>query len=329
MRQSSRKAVLVLQGAVASCLLAVIGSVAVAQTTSTGVRPRSDFVEPRTQRWVVGFEVQSPGNASGIVGTATVPMAWPEQSVKIVKTDKTSQVGSVRYRTIAGNVRQMVVLISRLKPGETAQVMVTFDVTRSVMVAPRQTADLVIPAEPPAAVRRYLSASPGIELNDPKIQQISRDIGQRDLNGWQQAEAIYDWVRENIRYKFDEQLRGARAAVESGQGDCEELTSLFVALCRARGLPARSVWIPGHCYSEFYLQDAEGQGYWFPCQSAGTRAFGGMPEYRPVLQKGDSFRVPGIARPQRYVSDMLKAKGVTAALNVKFTRQLVEPGSNP
>ena len=312
-----------------SCLLVLLGSVATAQPPPPAARSRSGFTEPRTQRWVVGLQVQSPGTASGIIGTMTVPMSWPEQEVVVVETRKTSHVSSIRYRTITGNVRQMVVLVSRLKAGETAEVMVTFEITRSVMTAPQETTDLVIPAEPPAAVRRYLSASPGIELRDPKIQQLSREIGTEGLNDWQQAEALYDWVRENIRYRFDEQLRGARAALESRQGDCEELTSLFIALCRARGIPARSVWIPGHCYAEFYMQDAEGHGHWFPCQSAGTRAFGAMPEYRPVLQKGDNIRVPGISRPQRYVGDMLKAKVVTAALNVKFTRHRVEPAENP
>ena len=52
------------------------------------------------------------------------------------------------------------------------------------------------------------------------------------------------------------------------------------------------VWVPGHCYPEFYLEDAEGRGHWIPCQAAGTRAFGSMPEHRPILQKGDNFRVP-------------------------------------
>ncbi len=311
------------------CLLILLESLAMAQTTAPEVQPRSGFSEPRKERWVVGLQVQSPGSASGILGTVTVPMPWPEQEVVVVETRKTSHVSSIRYRTLAGNVRQLVVLVSRLKAGETAEAMVTFEITRSVITAPRETTDLRIPDEPPAAVRRFLSASPGIELRDPKIQQLSREISVEELNDWQQVEALYDWVRDNIRYQFDEQLRGARAALENKRGDCEELTSLFIALCRVRGIPARSVWIPGHCYPEFYMQDAAGNGHWFPCQAAGTRAFGAMPEYRPVLQKGDNIRVPGISQPQRYVGDMLKAKAVTAALNVTFTRQRVEPTKQP
>jgi hypothetical protein len=66
------------------------------------------------------------------------------------------------------------------------------------------------------------------------------------------------------------------------------MTSLFVALCRANGIPARTVRVPGHCYPEFYLLERNGKGHWFPCQAAGTRAFGAMPDPRPVLQKGDN-----------------------------------------
>jgi hypothetical protein len=68
--------------------------------------------------------------------------------------------------------------------------------------------------------------------------------------------------------------------------------SLFVALCRAESIPARLVRVPGHCYPEFYLLDRNGKGHWFPCQAAGTRAFGSMPDPRPILQKGDNVLVP-------------------------------------
>jgi len=253
-----------------------------------------------------------------------VPMVWPEQQVKIVATEKSPQIGTIRYRTVSAGVRQMLVSIGRLNPGETAQVVVTFDVTRSLISAPATTADLIIPKAAPAAVRRFLSVSPGIEIGDERILQLAQQLGAGEANEWQRIEKIYDWVRDNIEYEFDKELRGAVAALQAGKGDCEELTSLFIAICRARGVPARSVWIPGHCYPEFYLEDGSGKGHWFPCQAAGTRAFGSMPEYRPVLQKGDSFRVPGNPRLQRYVSETLKAKSVTAPLQVKFARLQVE-----
>jgi hypothetical protein len=53
------------------------------------------------------------------------------------------------------------------------------------------------------------------------------------------------------------------------------------------------------------MEDAEGHGQWYPCESAGTRAFGDMPIARPILQKGDNFRVPERKDHLRYVSDFL------------------------
>ncbi len=53
------------------------------------------------------------------------------------------------------------------------------------------------------------------------------------------------------------------------------------------------------------MERAEGDGQWYPCESAGTRAFGEMPLARPILQKGDNFRVPERREHLRYASDYM------------------------
>ena len=70
------------------------------------------------------------------------------------------------------------------------------------------------------------------------------------------------------------------------------------------------VWVQGHCYPEFYLQDEDEGEHWFPCQVAGPRAFGSMPDHRPILQKGDNFRIPETKQRRRYVAVQLKAAAV-------------------
>jgi hypothetical protein len=128
-------------------------------------------------------------------------------------------------------------------------------------------------------------------------------------------------VRENVEYK-NGPIKGAAAALRDGTGDCEELTSLFIAICRAAGIPARTVWVEGHCYPEFYLLDKAGEGHWFPCQAAGTRAFGEIPELRPVLQKGDNIRPPYNRRDrQRYMANHLTGAG--GRPEVTFIRKMV------
>ncbi|MEL7338393.1 MAG: transglutaminase-like domain-containing protein, partial [Planctomycetota bacterium] len=138
---------------------------------------------------------------------------------------------------------------------------------------------------------------------------------------WQHIAAIYDWVRENINY-VEGKIKSAVQALKDKTGDCEEMTSLFVALCRASKIPARMVWVQGHCYPEFYMEDPEGQGVWFPCQAAGTRQFGRMEDYRLLLQKGDRFKIPGQRQPVRYVAENFSCtrKGSAAPAPI-FIRQ--------
>ena len=182
--------------------------------------------------------------------------------------------------SIAPGVKQMVVTVSQLQPREMASAIVTFEVTRSVILAPEDSSSFVVPTKMPRDVRVYLGTSPLIETRDPRIRSQAKKLFEEKTAAWEQVEVMYDWVREHVEYR-DGKLKGALAALKDGYGDCEELSSLFIAFCRVNGIPARTVWVPGHCYPEFYLEDKEGQGHWFPCQAAGTRDFGGISEFSP------------------------------------------------
>ncbi|MFP6601941.1 MAG: transglutaminase-like domain-containing protein [Pirellulaceae bacterium] len=285
------------------------------------------FVAPAKQRWEIGVVIKSPGNCTGITAAVTVPKSWPEQAVKIVAQQKSPHVRSIRFQTLSNDVTQMIVSIARLTAGDEARAVVTYEVTKSHIVAPGKTDVFRVAKQPSRSLQKYLLPSPFIESRDPRIRALAKQIVTDQASDWKKVEAMFDWVRENINYKFDPQLRGALTALKNKQGDCEEMTSLFVALCRVNKIPARSVWIPGHCYPEFYLEDPNGKGHWFPCQAAGTRAFGSMPEYRPILQKGDSFRLPGQRTPQRYVIDTLQARNATRNLQFQVIRRPLDDGS--
>lgn len=304
------------------CLLCCGGfhPVLQAQDPATGVR----YMATKKQRWEIGVTIQSPGNCTGITAAITVPKEWPEQAVTLLKQEKSPQVRTVRFQTLSNDVQQMIVFIPRLSAGEEARVLATFEVIKSHIVAPAKTDQLRAVGQVPRSFQKYLLPSPFIESRDSRIQLLARQIIADKTTDWERVEALFDWVRDNIQYKFDPQLRGAVTALEKKQGDCEEMTSLFIALCRVNKIPARSVWIPGHCYPEFYLQDSAGTGHWFPCQAAGTRAFGSMPEDRPILQKGDNFRISGKRTPQRYVSDTLQARNATRNPQVQFIRRRID-----
>jgi hypothetical protein len=298
-------------------------------TTALGQFQTGDSKGPKlgdsvTQRWRAGIVVTASGGpCQGIVGTAPIPIDWPEQQVTVVEED-ISPSARVSYRMVEGTVKLMVVTIRSLPAGEESKALVTLEIKRSALLAPENTDiyQLPNPRKIPRDVRPYLGPSPAIESRNAKIRSLAKEIGADKPKAWQKVEAIYDWVREKVQYK-EGKLRGAMAALQDGYGDCEDISSLFIAICRAADIPARTVWVPGHCYPEFYLVDDEGKGHWFPCQAAGSRAFGGILENRPILQKGDNFRSPVNSRDrQRYLAETLTGSG--GSPTYKFVRELLQ-----
>jgi len=61
--------------------------------------------------------------------------------------------------------------------------------------------------------------------------------------GWARAQAVSDWVHENIRYEVGAStpLTTAYDVWQSRAGVCRDLTQLGITLCRALNLPARYV----------------------------------------------------------------------------------------
>lgn len=277
------------------------------------------FAEPTEFEWELGVRITAKGDAKGITATAPIPIEWPEQKIEIVGQDKSGSVGRVSIKRLTKNSRQMLCKINRLKSGETAEAIVRLKIIKSHIVSPKDTTKLFFAENVPSKLKQYLRPSPYIESSDKRIEQIAQGIGTAEgLTDWQRVEEIYKWVRDNVEYKFDTKIHTCLEAIDSGHGDCEELSSLFIAICRAKNIPARAVWIPGHTYPEFYMTDAEGNGHWIPCQAAGSYQFGAMTESKPILQKGDRFKLPGNSAPLRYIQPTLVAKDAPNGLSFEF-----------
>jgi len=284
--------------------------------------------QSQVTRWRVGMIIKASGGAClGMTGYVAVPTDWPEQEVN-AKEEEVSPGVSIHYQTVDGGAKVMSVRISHLAAGEEAKALVMFEIRRSAILPPKDTDVYVLPDKKnlPPDIRPYLSPSPKIESRDPKIRELAKEIVADKEKAWEKVEAIYDWTREKVKYKAGSPLKGAVAAIKDGWGDCEAMTSLFIALCRASDIPARTVWVEGHCYPEFYLADGQSKGHWFPCQVAGSREFGGIIETKPILQKGDNFRPPKSGKErQRYIAEYIKGSKAKGSVDpqVRFIRQTV------
>lgn len=288
----------------------------------------AELGQTRVQRWKAGVTVQAmDGPCYGVVATIPVPVDWPEQTVVISEEDVTSQA-RVNQGMKQKAVPQLVVHIRSLAPGQEARAVLTYEVTRRVQTPPANPEIYKIAEERqiPRDLRIYLAASPPhIIINDRRIRQLGKTLGADAENAWKRVEAIFDYVRGKIQFVKGD-MKGAIKALEDGSGNHEDMCFAFIAICRAAGIPARTVWVPNHCHPEFYLVDDEGKGHWFPCQVAGPREFGGISEYRPIFQKGDLFRDPRPDRDYRGKTYRLLPETATASggnPKLRFVREML------
>jgi transglutaminase-like putative cysteine protease len=86
----------------------------------------------------------------------------------------------------------------------------------------------------------FLAPEKYIESDHPDIVRTARALtGETPVKT---AENICRWVADNLRPEgYVRRVRGALYALTHGKGDCTEAMYLFVALCRAAGIPARGV----------------------------------------------------------------------------------------
>jgi len=301
-------------------LFALVCGTALAQEDAPQAQAETESV------WRFGMKINSAGVATGIFATAPVPIECPEQTVELIEEERLGGVGKIKLNPLKPNGRQMMFKIARMQPEEEALAAASFRITKRNITAPENTDGFKFAKKPRGKLRFYLGESPYIDTKADQVIEIAKKLQKEnaELSPWEQVEAIYVWVRENIEYKFDTQIHSCVDALESGTGDCEELSSMFIAICRVQNIPARAVWIPGHTYPEFYLEDEDGKGHWFPCQAAGSYQFGSMSEKRPILQKGDRFKISGQREPARYAQPTLKCKDASGAIGIEQISEQVE-----
>ena len=179
----------------------------------------------------------------------------------------------------------------------------------------------------------------------PKIREMAHKAIGDEKNPYLQAKRIVEFVRKKVRFKVLDFERGRgikclldypvidkKTGEEYYEGACNQYSALFIALCRAVGIPARSVqgfigwnpWVNGedlkpryefetklsptglsgaqdfgvlgrHTWAEFYIPSYG----WIPADpQGGMRRFANSPNKRVILCKGRDIMI-GPDAPQK------------------------------
>jgi transglutaminase-like putative cysteine protease len=161
----------------------------------------------------------------------------------------------------------------------------------------------------PVAYASELASTPVIQVND-EIRKIAKHETAGKDTVVAKARALYDWVFDHMQY--DKSVPGwglgdIPYCLKVGKGNCTDFHTLFIALARTSGIPARwSIGFPVayadgkpasepqqvagyHCWAEFY---APGAG-WVPVDISEARKhpelkdyfFGGLSGNRVLLTR--------------------------------------------
>ncbi len=142
-----------------------------------------------------------------------------------------------------------------LGPGENFTIVACFNV--KLLALPPVTDDFNgTLGDIPADFLKYTGYAKYWEMNDTSIQGLSSSLTANQTTVLGKVKAIYSWVADNIEYDYDKlhalerhepaKLNTAPETLALRRGVCADISNLFIALCRASGIPA--VGIGGNCY---------------------------------------------------------------------------------
>ncbi len=151
----------------------------------------------------------------------------------------------------------------------------------------------------------YTKSEPWLTIT-PALSDTARKIVGEEKNAYLKARALYRWLHENGKYVYPPKERGAVPMLETLQGDCGQFSYLFIALCRAVGVPARLVAgfrlnendkLGYHAWAECFLPNYG----WVPADlTAEGSEFGKLDNRRVISSVGMNIMLPGLPEWANY-----------------------------
>lgn len=286
------------------------------------IDPALNLIDPRTYRLKVVLRIEAQdATATNVSAVGPIPLEWPEQRLRLLSETITPGARATE-QILKGQAGIIKLTVASIPKGGHASIERLYEITRYRTQFNIPPEELKLAKYPPPELREQLTAAaPGMEIQHPTIVELAKSLKKEEGLPWDGVKHMWQWTRDNVKFQNGD-FRGALFAVENKCGDCEEMSALFIGLCRLNGGVARTVWVEGHDYPEFYMLDKQGKGHWIPAQVVGPEWFGEMMEYRPIFQKGDRFFDPFQKQYVRYVPHTVRAEGAAAPL-LKVEHQII------
>ena len=224
--------------------------------------------------------VEAPDNSRDVRLWVPYPISGKHQTIEDVKIDGNFSYQGIYREPKTGNMALYAEWTLQVK--ETRFLNFSFNasaVERLNRNFPSSESDF------PPEVRQYLKATHFIPI-DGKVKEVALSVIKGKETVAEKARAVYDWVVENT--SRDPSVKGCgigdvEQALAKKGGKCADISSIYVAVARAAGVPAREVFgirlgknngrsdltKDHHCWAEFYLP-----GYgWVPVDPADVTKF--------------------------------------------------------
>lgn len=272
--------------------------------------PSVVVAKERSGNIVFTVTVDAPEDSKDVRLWIPYPVSNSEQAIEDVRIDGNFTKSGIYREKETGN---LALYAEWTKAAKERSLTLSFNASAMDLIKkdfPREESDI------PVEIREYLKSTAFIPT-DGKVREIALQVTKDKKKISEKARAVYEWVIENT-YR-DQNVKGCgggdveKMLVQKG-GKCADISSVFVAVARAAGVPAREVFglrlgkkdeedMTGghHCWVEFYVPYYG----WVPADPADVRKamltnnldlksaqsyidyyFGAVDEYRIAVARG-------------------------------------------
>jgi len=272
--------------------------------------PGSSMANDRSGEVEIAVTIAAPDDSKDVRVWIPYPVSNNTQDISNVRINGNFTQSGIYGEKETGN---LALYAEWTSPTKDRAITLTFDATaRELIKKDFPATEPAVPVE----IKEYLKSTAFIPT-DGKVKEIALSVTKNKKKISEKARAVYQWVVENTVRNPDTKGCGTGEVdiqIVKRSGKCADISSVFVSIARAAGVPAREVFglrlgkkeeedMTGghHCWAEFYVP-----GYgWVPADPADVRKimlvdkldlkgaqdkidyyFGGVEQYRIALARG-------------------------------------------